>query len=101
MTDEQRIAEELRKAGKAKLVLENEAFKEAVSKIDQALLAGMRQSGIADERLRLRLLDKYEALHDLLDQLQSAVNTGKFAEEEQKQRTLAERIKKAASEFLN
>jgi hypothetical protein len=85
------LAQELRMAGKASEVLNNEAFKDAVTKIDQALLTGMRNSGIADERLRLRLLDKYEALHDLLDELQSVVNTGLLAEEQIRQKSVAQK----------
>lgn len=93
--DEGRLNHELRRAGKAKEVLNNEIFKEACGMIDAALLAGMRNAGIADEKLRLRLLDKYEALHDLLDQLQSTVNTGMLAEKEIEQKTLAQRVKDA------
>jgi hypothetical protein len=43
--------------------------------------------------LRLRLLDKYEALHDLLDELQSVVNTGLLAEEQIRQKSVAQRVK--------
>jgi hypothetical protein len=39
------LAQELRMAGKASEVLNNEAFKDAVTKIDKALLTGMRNSG--------------------------------------------------------
>jgi len=94
-SEDQILAEEIRRAGKAQEVLKNECFKDAVQKIDAALLAGMRNSGIADERLRLRLLDKYEALHDLLDELRSVVNTGLLAEEQIRQRTLGQKIKDA------
>jgi DNA-binding GntR family transcriptional regulator len=87
------LKDELRQAMKAREVLENDAFKDAVQKIDQALLAGMRNAAIRDAKLRLRLLDKYEALHDLLDQLQSTVNTGLLAEEEIRRKTISERVK--------
>ena len=96
-SEEQFLADEIRKAGHAREVLENAAFKDAVKKIDQALLSGMRSAGIADDKLRLRLLDKYEALHDLMDELQSVVNTGLLAEEQLRQRTVAQRIKDALS----
>lgn len=98
--DKVRLEEELRMSGKAKEVLKNEAFKAACNKIDQALLAGMRNSAIRDSKLRLRLLDKYEALHDLLDELQSLVNTGLMASEEIKRRGIAERVKAAADAFM-
>ena len=93
--DEGRLAEEIRLAGKAKEVLKNPAFKQAAEKISQALLAGMRRAGIADEKTRLRLLDKYEALHDVLDELQSVVTTGHLAEEQIKQNSIAQKIKDA------
>lgn len=93
MIEDDILANEIRNAGKAREALENEAFKAAVSKIDQALLAGMRNAAIADDKLRLRLLDKYEALHDLLDELQSTVNTGLLAEEQLRQRSVAQKIK--------
>jgi len=95
--EEQLLAEEIRKAGHAREVLENPVFKQSVDKIDRALLAGMRSAGIADDKLRLRLLDKYEALHDLLDELKSVVNTGLLAEEQLRQRTIAQRVKDALS----
>jgi hypothetical protein len=85
--------DELRQAMKAREVLDNDAFKDAVQKIEQALLNGMRNAAIADDKLRLRLVDKYEALHDLLDQLQSTVNTGLLAEEEIRRKTISERVK--------
>lgn len=77
-----RIADELRKAGRAKEVLENEAFTEAVNQVEQALLHGMRQAGMADDKLRLNLLARYELLHSLLDVLRSTVETGQFAQKE-------------------
>ena len=89
------LAEEIRRAGKAKEVLENAIFKQSVEKIDMALLSGMRNAGIADDKLRLRLLDKYEALHDLMDELRSVVNTGLLAEEQIRQKSVSQRIKEA------
>lgn len=101
MTPDDQLAQEIRKSGKAREVLENEAFKESVQRIDEALLIGMRNAAIADDKLRLRLLDKYEALHTLLDELQSVVNTGMLAEEELRQRTVAQRIKDATAALFN
>ena len=50
--------------------------------MQEALLAGMRNAAIADDKLRLRLLDKYESLHALMICLQSTMETGKLAREQ-------------------
>lgn len=76
------LAEELRKSGRAKEVLENEVFKDAVRKIEEALLAGMRGAAIQDDKLRLRLLDKYECLYAIVEEIRSVVNTGELAKEQ-------------------
>lgn len=91
--EENQLAQEIRKGSKAREILENEVFKESVEKIDQALLAGMRRAGIADDKTRLRLLDKYEALHDLLDEIRSVVSTGMLAEEQLKRKSMADSVK--------
>ena len=95
--DEQLRAEEMRLAGKAENVLKSEAFKAAFSQVEEALLGAMKSSPIADERLRLRLLDKFECLHALRDCLHSMVNTGAMAEDQLRQQTIAQRVK----DFLN
>ena len=94
MTQEQydALQEEIRKAGKAAIVFENEAFKEAVANVEQALLAAMRSAPIAEDKLRLRLLDKYESLFAIVGELKSAVDTGKLAQE---QLSIWEKAKKA------
>lgn len=95
--EEGRLAEEIRMAGKAENVLKSEAFKAAFNQVEQALLGAMRSSPIADERLRLRLLDKYECLHALHDCLKSMVDTGLMAEEQLRQKSIAQKVK----DFLN
>lgn len=90
---EQRLAEEIRLAGKAENVLKSEAFKTAFNHVEQALLGAMKSAPIADERLRLRLLDKFECLHALHDCLQSMVDTGLMAEEQLRQKSIADRVK--------
>ena len=92
-----RLAEEIRLAGKAENVLQSEAFKAAFNQVEQALLGAMKASPIADERLRLRLLDKFECLHALRDCMQSMVDTGRMAEEQLRQKTVSQRLK----DFLN
>jgi len=95
--EEQSLSDEIRLAGKAKDVLQSEAFKAAFNRVEEALLGAMKSSPIADERLRLRLLDKFECLHALRDCMQSMVDTGLMAEEQLRQKTIAERVK----DFLN
>jgi hypothetical protein len=87
------LANELRKAGKAGELLENEIFKDSVRKIEESLLAGMRAAPIADDKLRLRLLDKYECLYAVLDELNGVIATDKLAEEQIKQDSMLERAK--------
>lgn len=91
--EEHQLANELRKAGKAREVLENELFKESVKKIEEALLTGMRAAGISDDKLRLRLLDKYECLYAIVDELQQVINTGQLAEAQIKQASLVDKAK--------
>lgn len=90
---EEILNEEVRLAGKAGDVLKSEAFKHAFNTIEEALLGAMRSSAIQDEKLRLRLLDKYESLHALRDCLQSMVTTGLMAEEQLRQKTITQRIR--------
>ena len=85
--------DELRQAGKAREVLENEAFKEAFNEIEAAILRGLRQTAFKDSELREKLCARYDLLHSLRDQLQSFIDTGAFAEEEIRRRTIAEKVK--------
>ena len=71
--------EEIQRAGRAREVLENEMFKEAVADIEQALLMGIRQSAFKDPELREKLCHRYALLHDLIQQLQSRMETGEMA----------------------
>lgn len=95
--DEGRINDELRMAGKAREVLENEAFKGAVKSIEEALLIGLRNSAFKDAELREKIAQRYSLLYDLVIQIQSYIETGKMAEEEVKRKTIMERTK----ELLN
>ena len=49
--------EEIKRAGEAQRILNDPVFKDSFDQIEQALLSGMRSSGISDDKLRLRLLD--------------------------------------------
>lgn len=97
-SEAQALQEEVRRAGRAQEVLENATFKDAVSQVEQALLHGMKNTAIADEKLRLRLLDRYELLHSLVDVLRSTMETGQFAKqqlEEMEKKSVYERALKA------
>lgn len=82
--------EEVRRAGRAREVLENEMFKEAISDLEQALLMGIRQSAFKDEVLREKLCHRYSLLHDLIQQLRTHMETGELA-----QASMGQRIKEA------
>jgi hypothetical protein len=95
--DEVRLSNESRRAGKAKEILDNELFKEAVRAIEEALLFGIRQSAFKDKELREKLCDRYSVLHEIVGQLRNHIETGELAIEEIRRRTVAEKLK----EFLN
>lgn len=87
------LEDEVRLAGKAKQVLEHEAFKYAFNTVETALLSAMNATPIENDKLKLRLVDKYEALQSLRGCLQSMVDTGLMAEEQLKQKTIAQKVK--------
>lgn len=91
--DEGRLAEELRLAGKAKDVLSSEAYKAAFRQVEEALLGAMKSAAISDDKLRLRLLDKYESLHAIQNCLSGMVDTGLMAEEQLRQKSIAAKVK--------
>ena len=71
--------EEIRNAEKARQILEDPVFEDAIKQVNEALLTGMRNAAIVDDRLRLRLLDRYELLQSLLGCLRTTMETGKLA----------------------
>ncbi|TFH50922.1 MAG: hypothetical protein E4H01_01165 [Lysobacterales bacterium] len=81
--------EEVIRAGRAREVLENEMFKEAVADIEQALLTGIRHSAFKDEDLREKLCARYALLHDLIQQLKSHMETGELAQASMRDRLKA------------
>lgn len=82
--------EEVRRAGKAKEILDAEVFQDAVSAVEEALLLGIRRSAFKDSELREKLCQQYMLLHNVLDQLRTHIETGRLAEQ-----TLAERLRSA------
>lgn len=97
MTPEQSLKNEVIKAGKARDFLENDLFKEAFSEVEQALLAGIRQSAFKDAELREKLCQQYTLLHSLRDRFQTYIETGQLAEEEIRRKSISEKVK----EFLH
>ena len=87
------LDDEVRLAGKSSEVLTNEAFKTAFSDIEHGILDGIKRCALKDAELREKLCLSYTLLHQLRDQLQSIIDTGRMAEEEIKQKTLMERAK--------
>ena len=80
--------EEVRRAGKAREILENEMFKESFAAIESAILMGLRQSALKDAEMREKLVARYDILHTLRDQLQSHMESGVLALEEIRQKSL-------------
>ena len=88
--------EEIRRAERAKQLLEDSLLKEAFDAVEEALLQGMRNAAIVDEKLRLRLLDRYEILHSLKSVLNGYIETGKLARatlELEEKRSLFQRMR--------
>lgn len=84
--------EEVIRAERARQILEDQVFKDAVESIEQALLNGIRQSAFKDEALREKLCHRYALLGDLLAQIRSTMETGQLA---QAQLNIRERIRAA------
>jgi hypothetical protein len=75
-SDEGRLNEEIRLAGKAGEVLTSEAFKAAFTSLKAHFWGRCVTQLSQTSGLDLRLLDKYECLHALHDCLRSMVDTG-------------------------
>ena len=75
--------EELRRAEEAKRLLDNPLFKEAFKTIREELIKHLLNTRVAEEMERDRLYITIKAL-DLVEQhIQSVLETGKLAENEQ------------------
>lgn len=87
------LEDEVRLAGKAKDVLQHEAFKYAYNTVRDALLAAMEATPIENDKMKLRLVDKYEALQSLKACLENMVDTGLMAEQQLKKKTIVQQVK--------
>lgn len=78
-------------------MIEHPLLKDAVSQVSEALLAGMRNAAIVDDRLRLRLLDRYELLQSVMQCIRSTMETGQLAQKqldlEAERRSWVEKLK--------
>ena len=98
MADDARpLEEEARKGSKARQFLDDPVFAESVRDVEEALLNGIKRSAFKDSDLREKLCQQYMLLHSVLDQLRTRIDTGKMAEEEIRQLTVREKLKKAAN----
>ena len=82
--------EEIRRADKARQILDSDVFKEAFGEVERVLLDGIRRAPFKDTELREKLCQQYVALHTIRDQIGSYIESGKLAEA-----GLAERIRSA------
>ena len=90
--------EELDRADRARRILEDDIFRDAIQQMEQALLGGICRAGIADDRLRDKLAVRYAVLQDLVACLKTTMETGKLAAHQlsmdEAQRSLKERVAK-------
>jgi hypothetical protein len=89
--------DEVRRAGKAKEILENEIFKESVQEVHDALISGIKQAAFKDKELVLALSQELRALDGVLVRLRSVVETGVMAEVEIERRSVSDRIREFIS----
>jgi hypothetical protein len=82
--------EEVRRADKAKQILDSDVFKDAFNEVERVLLDGIRRAPFKDSELREKLCQQYTALHTIKDQIRTYIESGKLA-----QATLTERIRGA------
>ena len=75
--------EELRRADEAKRLLDNPLFKEAFSTIREELIKHLLNTRVAEELERDRLYITIKALDLVQQHIQSVLETGKLAENEQ------------------
>lgn len=91
--DEQVLRKQLEAAGKAKTVLESEAFQNAYGAVRGAILDAWEQCPVRDREgaHELKLMLKIHA--DILGHLKKAVDDGRFAAEElKKDKTITQKI---------
>ena len=92
--------EEIKRAERARQILNDDIFSEAVNQIREALFRGIRDSAFKDEGLREKLCQRYAILEDLLGQLHSTMETGQLARAELERQSLLQQAADKAKEFF-
>ena len=93
------LEEQLIRAERARQILEDDLFKEAVRAIEEALLSGIQRSAFLDAPLREKLCQRYALLGDLIGQFRTHMETGQLAAEELRQKTMRERALQVVGAF--
>ena len=89
--------EEIRRAGRAREILDNEMFKEAVAAIEEAIRNARLNSTVKDVEFREKLYAQELALTSIVRNLQTFMESGQLAEEELRRRSMLD----AAKELFN
>ena len=89
--------EEIRRAGRAREILDNEMFKEAVAAIEEAIRNARLNSSAKDVEFREKLYAQELALTSVIRNLQTFMESGQLAEEEIRRRSMLD----AAKELFN
>jgi hypothetical protein len=92
--------EEIKRAERARHILNDDIFAEAVDQIRQALFRGIRDSAFKDDELREKLCQRYAILEDLLGQLEAVMQGGALAAEEIRRKSLLEQAVEKAKDFI-
>ena len=89
--------EELRRASRAKQILNDEIFSEAVTTVKNALIEGIVRTAFVDEKLREKLCQRLAVVDSTIALIESTMQTGEFAQAEIERLSLIDRAK----EFFN
>lgn len=87
---------EVQRAERARQILEDQLFKDAVAAIEAALLRGIAQSAFTDAVLREKLCQRYALLQDLLAQFRAHMETGQLARAQIEQQKWQDKLKAGA-----
>lgn len=97
---EMQLGGELARASRARLVLENELFSEAVALIEADTLEKWKAAPVRDTEGQLALRLKWQVIQEFKGQFTEAVETGKLAQKTlEQERSLKERARDAVRAF--
>lgn len=85
--------EEIRRAQRAKLILDDELFKEAVSEIEETLKQARLQSAATATDFREKIWAQELALDTIVQKLRTHIETGHLAAEEIRRKGILEAAK--------